>query len=364
MQIPYVKPSLPGFDELESDLRAIIESGRLTKGPIVEAYENALASRLGVRNVIATSSCTVGLALLYRALGFNAEVIVPSFTFMATVNALMWTSATPRFVDVDPQTWTIDPDRVEEAITPHTQAIVAVPVFGSPCDNDRLERIAEGAGVALIFDSAHGVGSSYRGMPLGRFGIAEAFSTTPTKTLVTGEGGFISTDDDGLATELRMLVEYGNDGSFDTHAPGLNGRLPEISALIGLRMLDQLDGLLQRRARIVEAYTAGLGDLPGITLQVVREGCVSSFKDFTVLIGDDVPADRDTVASRLAADGVQTKKYFVPAVHNQRPYRSLDVDLPVTTFLEHRALSLPLWSGMSDDEVDHVVASFGRALGS
>jgi dTDP-4-amino-4,6-dideoxygalactose transaminase len=364
MQIPYVRPSLPEFAAIAPDIERIIASGQLTKGQIVQDYEESLARRLHVRNVIATSSCTIGLALLYRALEITGPVIVPSFTFMATVNALTWAGGTPVFVDVDPGTWTIDPQAVESAMSPEVRGIVAVPVFGSPCDVGSLQQVADRHGVPLVYDSAHGVGSFHEGTPLGGFGRAEAFSTTPTKTLVTGEGGFVTTNDDELAALVRMLVEYGNDGSFDTRLPGLNGRLPEISALIGLRMLDDLDALLERRAEIVATYRSELGSIDGVTLQHVRDGCVSSYKDFTITIGTGAGATRDEVAARLGDDGIQTKRYFVPVVHRQTPYRGAGYEgkLPVTERLEREALSLPLWSGMTDDEVGYVVDGVRRAL--
>jgi dTDP-4-amino-4,6-dideoxygalactose transaminase len=364
MNIPYVRPSLPDFAAIAPDIEHIMTSGQLTKGPIVAQYEQSLAERLNVRNVIATSSCTIGLALLYRALEINGPVIVPSFTFMATVNALVWAGGSPVFVDVDPLTWTIDPEAVEAAMSPAVRGIVAVPVFGSPCDVDRLQKIADRHAIPLVYDSAHGMGSFHEGTPLGRFGRAEAFSTTPTKTLVTGEGGFVTTNDDELASLMRVLVEYGNDGSFDTRLPGLNGRLPEISALIGLRMLDGLDTLLERRAEIVATYRSELGEIEGVTLQRVRDGCVSSYKDFTITIDPRTGATRDALAARLSDDGIQTKRYFSPVVHRQTPYRGADYEgkLPVTERLESEAISLPLWSGMTDDEVDYVVKAVRRGL--
>lgn len=359
VDVPYVRPTLPPFDTLAPDLERIISSGQLTKGPFAREYEAALADRLGVRNVIATSSCTIGLALLYRAVRIDGPVVVPSFTFMATVNALVWAGGTPVFVDVDAASWTLDPEKVDDACSSDVSAIVGVPVFGTPCANDRLAEIASRRGVDLLYDSAHGVGSSFHGVPLGRFGRAEVFSTTPTKTLVTGEGGFITTDDDDLAEELRMLIEYGNDGGFDTYVPGLNGRLPEISALIGLRMLDELDRAMERRLQIVATYANAFRDVDGLTLQVVPEGCVSSFKDFTVLVGDRFGRTRDGLHAYLAEQGVQTKRYFCPVVHRQRPYRSLGSEgmLPVTERLEREALSLPLWSAMTSDQIDHVIGS-------
>lgn len=359
MRIPYVRPSLPDAATIVRDVEQIFASGRLTKGPVVREYEEALAQRLGVRHVVATSSCTVGLALLYKALGIQGAVITPSYTFMATVNALVWAGGTPVFVDVDRDSWTLDPKSVEESLTPEIEAIVAVPVFGVPCDVESLQALADRARIPLVFDSAHGVGSYRNGLPLGGFGRAEVFSTTPTKTLVTGEGGFITTNDNELAENLRIFVEYGNDGSFDTLLPGLNGRLPEISAVIGLRMLDILDDLLKRRRKIVTAYREQLAETEGLRLQHVPPGCVSSYNYFTFMVDENFGLSRDELAEHLAERGIETKKYFWPSVHRHRPYRGLGYEgkLPVTERLEREALSVPLWSGLSDEEVEYVVTA-------
>lgn len=363
--VPYMRPGLADPALIARDIESILRSRVLTKGKVVRAYEEALEDRLRVRNVIATANCTIGLALLYKALGLSGIVIVPSYTFMATVHAVVWAGARPVFADVDPETWTLDPQSVLRAITPDLAAIVAVPIFGASGDNQTLEHIASEANVDLLFDSAHGIGSTYRGVPLGGNGKAEVFSTSPTKVLVTGEGGLVSTNDDALASEIRALVEYGNDGQFDSIAPGLNGRLSDIHAAIGLRNLEILDELLERRWALVDQYKRMLQNEPGIVLQRITLGDTSSYKDFTILITDDFGLSADELASLLSRSfGIETKRYFSPAVHRQRPYREIKGQpLPVTEKLERQAISLPLWPGLSPENVEYVCESLLKLRG-
>lgn len=345
------------------DIERVLSSGRMTKGALVRRYEAALAERLQVSHVVATASCTTGLALVYRALGLEGKVVVPSFTFMATVHAVVWAGGTPVFVDVDEATFAIDPQAVAEAMTPDVVGIVAVPVFGVPCDVTALEKIADDHGVPLVFDSAHGVGSSYDGRPLGAGGRAEVFSTTPTKTLVTGEGGFVATDDASLAGSLLSLIEYGNDGSFDCDVPGLNGRLAEINAAIGLQGLQRLDTVLAGRRRVASRYRDGLSRVAGIRCQHVPDNCQSSYKDFTVVVENEFPLTRDELRAFLTSRGIDTRTYFVPSVHRQRCYRPLGYEgkLPVTEDLEKRVLSLPMWSRMTGEQADATVEAIAEA---
>jgi len=187
--IPFVRPALPPFQRIEGPLTQLIKTGILTKGKHLETFESDLASFIGVKHAIGVVNCTIGLLLVFKALGLKREVIVPSYTFMATVNPLAWVGAQPVFVEIDPETWNISPDQTRRAISDRTSAIVAVHNFGNPAEVEELERIAQENNLRLIFDAAHGFGSLYDDNPVGRYGDAEVFSTSPTKLLVTGEGG-------------------------------------------------------------------------------------------------------------------------------------------------------------------------------
>ena len=236
-----MRPTLPTFDAIEPELRAIFDSGMVTKGRQLVAFEGELQQHLRVENAVGVSSCTAGLMLLYRALKLTGEVIVPSFTFMATVHPLSWNGLAPVFVDVEPDGWNLDPAAAEAAITPRTSAIVATHLFGNPADVEALEALAARKHLKLIFDSAHGFGVLHQGRPVGGNGQAEVFSSSPTKLLVTGEGGVVTTNDPSLAELIRVGREYGNPGDYDTIVPGMNARMQEFSALLGrhsLRMLE------------------------------------------------------------------------------------------------------------------------------
>lgn len=350
--IQMVRPVLPGFEELEGEIREILSSGMVTKGPVMRAFERAVAEHLGVKNAIAVSSCTSGLMLVHKSLGLTGEVIVPSFTFMATISSLVWNNLKPVFVDADPQTTNLDPSKVEAAITPKTSAIVAVHNFGTPADIQTLQDIADRHGLKLIFDAAHGFGAQYQGVPVGKQGNAQVFSLSPTKLLITGEGGIVSTDDDELAEKIRMGREYGNDGKYDTAFAGLNARMPELSALLGLHGLRNLEEAALSRNRTVDILHEVLGCLPGVSFQQIRPGDRSSYREFSIVVhADQFGLSRDELATALAAENIDTRKYYYPPAHMQTAYRQFydGQPLPNTEWLADNSLSFPMWSDMPDD---------------
>ena len=361
-RIPFVRPSLPPYESLSPQIAEIFRTGMLTKGKYLRELERRLSEHIGVKHVICVSSCTLGLMLTYQGLGLKGEVIVPSFTFMATVHPLVWNGATPIFVDVDPNTWNIDPERVEEAITERTTAIVAVHNFGNPADVEELEGIALRHGLKLVFDAAHGFGSLYKGKPVGSFGDVEVFSVTPTKLLVAGEGGVVATDDDILAEHIRTGREYGNDGHYGSNFPGLNARMPEFNAILGLKSLEMLEENALCRNRIATTIKKRLGRLPGITFQHVRPGNRSSYKDFCILIDSETfGIDRDELAIALKAENIDTRKYHYPPVHTHKAYDHLPRrSLPITDYISSRILCLPIWSHMDDDIVDRMCSAIER----
>jgi dTDP-4-amino-4,6-dideoxygalactose transaminase len=363
--VPIVRPTLPAFDdEFRSELGGILESGSLTKGEYLREFETRLAEYLGVRHAVAVSSGTLGLLLAYHGLALKDEVIVPSFTFMATVHPLVWLGARPVFVDIDRRTWNIDPTKVEAAITPRTTAIVAVHDFGNPAPIAELESIASSHGLKLVFDAAHGFGSLYRGRPVGRYGDAEVFSMSPTKLLVTGEGGLVATDDDGLADHVRVGREYGNPGDYGSDFPGVNARMPEINALLGIHGLAMLEENAVRRNRLVAAYREALDTIPGITFQEVAPGDRCSYKDLSITVEQEAfGLGRDELALALQAENIDSRKYHDPPVHTHKAYREFleaqSDPLSVTNEIARKSLSLPIWSHMSLDTVDRICQTIG-----
>jgi dTDP-4-amino-4,6-dideoxygalactose transaminase len=324
-----------------------------------------VAKHLQVKHAIAVSSCTVGLMLVYQALGLEGDAIVPSFTFMATVSGLRWCGVRPVFADIDPDSLNLDPEAVERLITAKTSAIVAVHNFGNPAEMDRLETIADRHGVPLILDAAHGFGSLYNNQPLGAQGAAQVFSMSPTKLLVAGEGGVVSTNDDLIAQRVRTAREYGNPGNYDSTCVGLNARLPEFNALLGQYSLRSLETSAHRRNEIAAQYRKNLAHLPGLSFQRISSGNRSSYTMFSIAI--DAVAfgiTRNELALTLAEQNIETRCYYDPPVHRQSAYRQFAsplTDLTNTDFLSASVLCLPLWSTMEDSVVSDVSLTIEQA---
>lgn len=364
--VPIVRPTLPAFsDRISSQIAEIWDSGMLTKGQYLRGFENQLAEYLHVEHVVAVSSCTLGLMLVYQGLRLTGEVIVPSFTFMATVHPLMWVGVRPVFVDIDTKTWNMDPQKVEESITEQTSAIVAVHNFGNPAAVAELEEIAKRHNIHLIFDAAHGFGALYRGKPVGSHGSAEIFSLSPTKLLVSGEGGIVATNNGELAEHIRFGREYGNPGDYGSLFPGLNARMPEINALMGLYSLEQLEDNAKQRNRVVDTYRRELAAIPGIRFQAIHPEDRCSYKDLSIVIDETrFGLNRDELNLALRPENIDCRKYHDPPVHTHRAYRHLTDNqsskLPVTEDIAPRSLSLPIWSHMTTELAEQICAAVIR----
>lgn len=358
-----VRPVLPTFDEMAEGIQRILESGMVTKGPLMRQFEQAIAEHLGVNHAIAVSSCTSGMMLVHKALDLQGEVILPSFTFMATASAAVWAGLRPVFADVDRGTNNLDPVAAEAAITSRTVAIVAVHQFGNPADIAGLQQVADRHGLKLIFDAAHGFAARYQGEPVGKQGDAQIFSLSPTKLLITGEGGIVATNDDALAERIRMGREYGNDGNYDSAFPGLNARMPEFNALLGLHSLKRLEGAARHRNEIVALFQELLGHLPGIGFQKVRPGDRHSYRELSITIDAEAfGLTRDEVALALEAENIDTRKYYYPPIHRQKAYQQYydGRPLPNTDWLSTNSLSLPMWSNMSEAVATKICQAFER----
>jgi dTDP-4-amino-4,6-dideoxygalactose transaminase len=332
------------------------ERGMLTNGPLVRELEELVADRLGVPHVVAVSSCTAGLMLVFRALGPQGPVVLPSFTFSASAHAVAWNGLAPRFVDCDADTFQADLDdaagRLEGA-----GALMVTHVFGAPCRPTDVERLGAEAGLPVVFDAAHGLGSLHCGRAVGSFGDAEVFSLTPTKLVVAGEGGLVATRRADVAEALRIGRDYGNPGDYDTRFVGLNARLSELHAALALSSLDELDEHLETRRALAAHYQRALTGIPGIRVQRVADGDRSTWKDFTVAVDpDEFGLNRDGLVAALRADGIDTRNYFDPPVHRQQSHAAAaDRPLPVTERVATEVVSLPLYRALTTADVDRVV---------
>jgi len=351
-RVPFVRPDLPAFDELEPVFRQIFAGGILTKGAELARLEADVRALTGATDVVAVSSCTTGLALGLKALADmqgdpdRRQVIVPSFTFLAGPAAIQWAGFEPVFVECDAASWTVSAAAVAAAISSRTAAILACHTFGCPCDLSALSAIADRTGVPLMVDAAHGLGTRLGGRQVGSEGLAQVFSLSPTKLVVAGEGGLVATSSPTFAALLRRLREYGNDGDYNCTVAGLNGRLPELSAALARASLDRLPAVLARRQTAAEAYLDVLDGTPGLGFQSIPANATTSWKDFSLTIDAEAfGASRDAARSHLATRGIDSRAYYSPPCHRMPAFSRFDSPsprLPITDTLAACSLSLPM----------------------
>jgi dTDP-4-amino-4,6-dideoxygalactose transaminase len=362
--IPLARPSVPDPSAVAHDVERILKSGVLTNGPFVHELESRAAEYLGVRECVAVASCTAGLMLLLRASDLTGDVIVPSFTFAATAHAVAWNGLHPVFADVDPATLTLSPESVRRAMGVRTSAILATHIFGTPCEVEELEDLAQRDGIKLFFDAAHAFGSLRKGVHVGGFGSGEVFSLSPTKVVVAAEGGFIATNDEVLAERCRVGRDYGNPGDYDCRFVGLNARMSEVHAAIALNSLEGLEDRIERRNELVDLYRDALSEVEGISFLGMGEGDRSTYKDFTVMIDPErFGADADGLGEALSSVGIETRRYYSPPVHTMQAYRRLagtNGGLPVTEEAARRTLTLPLWVDMTQAHIARVADAIVR----
>jgi dTDP-4-amino-4,6-dideoxygalactose transaminase len=353
-------PNLGSRESFLERLNDILDRRYLTNGGIYEvAFERQIAELAGVRHCVAMCNATVALEIAIRASGLKGEVIVPSFTFIATAHALQWQEITPVFCDIDPATHTIDPQRVEALVTPRTTGIIGVHLWGRACEIDALSDIAKRRGLMLLFDAAHAFGCTYRGRPIGSFGEAEVFSFHATKFVNSFEGGAIVTNDDDLANRARLMKNFGFRGYDDVGYIGTNGKMTEVAAAMGLTSLESMEEFIAINRRNYLRYAELLAGIPGVTLARYddREKC--NYQYVVLEIDEAVSGlSRDRLQSILHAENVLARRYFHPGCHRMEPYRSYfphaGLLLPVTERLSARVLSLPTGTAVGPEEIERI----------
>jgi dTDP-4-amino-4,6-dideoxygalactose transaminase len=368
-RLPFMRPTLPDLKNVIEEYQSTYQNGLLTNSGLVARLEAAVAERLSVKHCIAVSSCTSGLMMVLRALGLSGEVIVPSFTFFAAGHAILWNGLTPVFANSELDTWNVRPSDIERQITEKTSAIVAVHLYGNPCDIPALQGLAQRRGLKLIFDAAHAFGSAYRGRPIGSFGDAEVFSLSPTKLLVAGEGGLVTTGDAKLATAVRAMRNYGDIGAYNPEWQGLNARMTEFNAALALRGLPLVNAKVLRRNSIAQTYTQLLSSLPGVRFQKKHPQDTNTYKDYSIHITPEILGmTRDELAEALLNQNIETKKYFYPPLHQQSLYSSFHDparnDLSQTEFLADGILSLPIYESLPDETIVTVAETLKRIVDS
>ncbi|GAB3753600.1 DegT/DnrJ/EryC1/StrS family aminotransferase [Lysobacter olei] len=292
-------------------------------GPLVQELEARIAAMLGVRHCVAMCNGTIALEIAIRALGLEGEVIVPSYTFVATAHALHWQAITPVFADIDTATHNLDPEAVRRMITPRTSGIVGVHLWGRPAPVEALQAIADEHGLELMFDAAHGFACSDHGRKIGGFGRCEVLSFHATKVFNTFEGGAVVTNDDDLAETMRLMRNFGFKGYDNVIHPGTNGKMPEINAAMGLVNLDALPAFVEANQRNHAAYGAALAGLDGVRLLQYDPANDPNYHYVVLEIDSSFAASRDDVVAALQAENILARKYFWPGCHRMQPYRDL-----------------------------------------
>jgi len=334
-------------------------------GPLVQEFERRVAELHGVKHCVAMCNGTVALEIAIRALGLEGEVIVPSYTFIATAHALNWQAITPVFADIDPATHNLDPAAVRRMITPRTTGIIGVHLWGRGAPVDELQSIADEHGLKLMFDAAHAFGCSYKGKKIGNFGACEVLSFHATKFFNTFEGGAVLTNNDELAETMRLMRNFGFVAMDKVVHPGTNGKMIEVVAAMGLVNLDAIDNVIAANRRNHQAYSEALAGLPGISLLDFEEAERNNYQYVVMEVGEDCPVSRDRIIEALHAENIRARKYFWPGCHNMQPYRELyphaGLMLPNTQRVADRVVVLPTGTTMNSDMIG-VVAAVIRVL--
>ncbi|MBA8882560.1 aminotransferase class I/II-fold pyridoxal phosphate-dependent enzyme [Dokdonella fugitiva] len=358
------RPNVGDEEAFMRQVREMFDRRWLTNnGPLVQEFERAVAAYHGVRHCVAMCNGTIALEIAIRALALSGDVLVPSYTFIATAHALSWQGIRPVFVDIDPSTHNLSPDAVRRMITPRTTGIIGVHLWGRPAPVDALQAIADEHSLALMFDSAHAFGCSAAGRRIGGFGRCEVLSFHATKVFNTFEGGAVLTDDDGLAETLRLMRNFGFAGFDDVIHHGTNGKLPEINAAMGLVNLRSLPTFVAANRERYHAYENALRGTEGIHL--LRHHVADDPNYHYVVVEVDASM-RDKVVAVLHAENVLARKYFWPGCHRMKPYRESHPDaaaaLPATEAVADRVIVLPTGPSMSIEDVETVASLLAFAV--
>ena len=363
--IPISKP-LIGEEEIREVVR-VLKSGRLREGELTRRFEEEFRTRCGAEHAIAVSSGTAALHLAFLSiLKPGDEVILPSFTFIASANTVLLAGGKPVFADIDERTFTLDPDDVLERITGRTKAIEPVHLYGQPADVGAFLDIAEDHGLWLVWDAAQAHGAEYAGRDVGSFRDLVCFSFYATKNMTTGEGGMITTCHRALAERISMLKDHGQAERYWSLMPGFNYRMMEVQAAIGLHQLRRLEEFNRAREENARFLTKRLSGLGGIRPPYVREGARHVFHQYTVVLElEELRCDRDEFVRALRAENVDARVYYPVPIHKQPAYRDLckGLRLPITEEMAKRVLSLPVHPALTQEDLEAIVLAIEKVLG-
>src|SRR5215469_5059753 len=371
MKIPLIKPDLPPLDAVRAPFEEILSNGRITNfGRYVQQFESETAAYLGVPTV-AVSSGTAGLIFALSALGLErgAKVILPSFTFVASAQAILAAGGVPLFAEVEDDL-TLSPADVAHLLAEHDDvgAVIAVHMYGLPARVHELEALVavesarRGRKIPLIFDAAHAFGSAVGDQRVGGFGDAEVFSLSVTKVLVTVEGGLVSTRNPELISTIRSMRNYGIHSNYNARFAGLNGKMSEFHAIVGLYNLGRIESLMCERQKKATYLRDAIERNTCFRLSCWPQHVRHTFKDFTILLPPEAQSRREALMQCLADRGIETRAYFYPPVHEQDYFRQWATrPLPRTETLSRMVLTLPFFTTLSDAEMEYMVESLKKA---
>ncbi len=336
-------------------------------GPLVQEFEQRAAGLLGVKHLVAMCNGTVALEIASKALDLHGEVIMPSYTFVATAHALQWQGITPVFADMDPATHNMDPRRIEELITPRTTGIAGVHVWGRACDTQAIEAVAARHNLKVMYDASHAFGCSHQGKMIGNFGSCEVFSFHATKFINCFEGGAVATNDDALAEKMRLMRNFGFRGFDNVVYLGVNGKMNEVCAAMGLTNLEAIDEIVAVNRRNYLTYAEELGSVDGVSVIPYEPVEKNNYQYVVIEVDPDVcPRNRDEIVEALHAENVIARKYFWPGCHRMEPYRTTQPDvgrrLPETERVAARVIVLPTGQAVDEETVRRVCRIIKNAI--
>ncbi len=351
--IPIAKPSLG--DEEKKAVGEVIESGIIAEGPKVAEFEKEFSRYIGTEFGIAVSSGTAALHIALLAAGIQEEdeVIIPSFSFIATANSVLYCRAKPVFVDIEDETYNIDPEKIESAITDKTKAIMPVHLYGHPAEMKKIMSIAKKNKLFVIEDACQAHGAEYRSVKAGSIGDAGCFSFYPTKNMTTGEGGIITTDNEQVAEKARVLRQHGMEQRYHHHVLGFNYRMTDLAASIGLCQLKKLDEFNNKRIQNANYLTKKLGGLEWVKTPSIKEDCKHVFHQYTIKVGGK---EREDILSTLRENGIKAEVYYPIPIHLQKLYTDLGYNqcLEKTEECSNKVLSLPIHPGVGEKDFDFI----------
>ena len=358
--ITVTKPFLPPLDEFTPYLEQIWANGQLTNnGPFHRQFEKELAEYLGVQYVSLFTNATLALVTALQALRITGEVITTPYSFVATTHSLWWNNIKPIFVDIEPETCNLDPEKIESAITPQTTAILPVHVYGNPCNLLRIKEIAGTYGLKVLYDACHTFGVNVDDEPVLNFGDLSVMSFHATKVFNTFEGGAIISHDENMKKRIDYLKNFGFAGETTVVAPGINAKMSEVQSAMGLLQLKHVDENIEKRRRIVMRYREQLRDVPGVGFMADKVGVKYCYPYFPIFVDkEEYGMSRDALYEKLKENNIYGRRYFYPLINQFPTYRGLESakpgKMPVAEKIAEQVICLPLYPELQVDTVDYI----------